>query len=191
MKSERQHSVDTGRLLELIADIPVAMLTNVDAYGALTSRPMLPLKMDADGVLWFYVDLRSTKVEHLALVNLSFVAPERGTYVSLSGRGVIDTDRDHIARLWTSAAQPWFPDGQVSPNLVLLKVLPDAAEYWDAPHSRMLRMFAMAASVVAGRTIGMGEHDTLSDLSQVRAATRAMRRRKTTGSTTEDGDPGA
>ncbi len=32
-------------------------------------------------------------------------------------------------------------------------------------NSKMVRMFAMAASVVAGKPIGMGDHDTLTDLS--------------------------
>jgi hypothetical protein len=65
--------------------------------------------------------------------------------------------------LWLN--RPWFPDGRTSNELALLKVVPSNAEYWDAPHSKMVRLFAMAVSVVAGKSIGMGEHEKLTHLS--------------------------
>ena len=57
-------------------------------------------------------------------------------------------------------------ESQSSPELTLLKFVPESAEYWDAPHSKMVRMFAMAASVVAGKPIGLGEHEKLTALSR-------------------------
>jgi general stress protein 26 len=162
MKSETQGRPELKQLAGLLENMSVAMLTNVDAEGALSSRPMSPLQMDADAALWFFTDLRSAKVESLRVVNLSFSDPARGTYVSLCGRGEISVDREHIERLWTPLARPWFPDGPDSSDLALLKFVPSAAEYWDAPNSRMVRLFALAASVVAGRPIGMGEHGTLA-----------------------------
>ena len=165
MKTVPQASAALTRLCELIENLSVAMLTNLDDDGALVSRPMTPQEMDAQGALWFFTDLRSQKVEHLRVANLSFADAAKGTYVSLSGRGEIDTDRGRIERLWTPFAKPWFPDGPDSPQLALLKFVPAGAEYWDAPNSRMVRMFAMAASVVAGKPIGLGDHETLTDLS--------------------------
>jgi hypothetical protein len=80
-------------------------------------------------------------------------------------------DRVHIEWLWTPFAKPWFPDGPGSPNLALLKFAPDTGEYWGAPHSKMARMFAIAASIVAAKPVGLGEHDTLRDLSTQSATT--------------------
>lgn len=165
MKIETQASAEMTELCRLIEPIPVAMLSNIDADGALVSRPMAALEVDAAGAVWFFVDLRSSRVEFLRVVNLSFVDAERGTYVSLSGRGEIRSDRSHVEKLWTPSAKPWFPEGPDSSNLALLKFVPHSAEYWDAPNSKMVRMFAMAASVVAGKPIGMGDHATLKDLS--------------------------
>ena len=165
MNIETQNSPDMVALCKLIEPIPVAMLCNLDADGALVSRPMAVLEVDAAGAVWFFVDLRSSRVEFLRVVNLSFVDAARGTYVSLSGRGEIRCDRSHVQRLWTPLAKPWFPEGPASTNLALLKFVPHTAEYWDAPNSKMVRMFAMAASVVAGKPIGMGDHATLTDLS--------------------------
>ena len=165
MKIETQNSAEMAELCKLIEPIPVAMLSNLDAEGALVSRPMSALQVDAAGAVWFFVDLRSSRVEFLRVVNLSFVDAARGTYVSLSGRGEIRSDRAQIQQLWTPMAKPWFPEGPDSRNLALLKFVPHTAEYWDAPHSKMVRMFAMAASVVAGKPIGMGDHATFTDLS--------------------------
>jgi general stress protein 26 len=166
MKAEPQRSAELTRLCRLIENMHVAMLTTSDADGALVSRPMAALEMDGDGALWFFTDLRSSKIEHLRVVNLSFASTAGATYVSLSGRGEIHTDRAHIKRLWTPLARPWYPDGPDSNDVALLKFVPDAAEYWDAPHSKMVRMFSVAASVVTGRPIAQGEHQTLTGLTK-------------------------
>jgi general stress protein 26 len=165
MKTATQAHASLAHVAELIDDIPIAMLTTVEADGALAGRPMAVLEMDAEGALWFFTDLRSSKVDHLRVANLGFTDPARGTYVSLSGRGEIHTDRAHIQRLWTAFAKPWFPDGPESANLGLLKFVPDAADYWDAPNSRMVRTFGVIASIVAGKPIAMGEHGSHTDLS--------------------------
>lgn len=162
MKTKNQRSEDLTQLSELIENMTIAMLTNRDEDGALTSRPMTPLEMDGNGAVWFFIDERhAASGDQLRSLNLSFVDEASATYVSMSGRGEIDKDRARMHRLWTSFAKPWFPDGPDSPNLALLKVVPETAEYWDGPHNRMVRKFAMATSIAAGKPIGLGDHDTL------------------------------
>jgi general stress protein 26 len=165
MKPSTQASADLAHVATLIEHIPIAMLTTLEADGALASRPMEVLDMDAQGVLWFFTDLRSSKVEHLRVASLSFMDTAHGTYVSLSGRGEIDTDRERIRRLWPNAAQPWFADGPESPKLALLKFVPDAADYWDGPNSPMVRAFGALASLVAGRPVTPGEQGSHTGLS--------------------------
>jgi hypothetical protein len=46
-------------------------------------------------------------------------------------------------------------------------------EYWDAPNSKVVRMVAMAASVVAGKPIGMGDHGTLTHLTPAAGPSQA------------------
>lgn len=165
MKIHAQSTAALTQLGKLIEDIPVAMLCNMDAEGTLVSRPMSPLEMDVNGALWFFTDVNSSKVERLRKVNLSFADPARASYVSLAGHGELETDQAHIKQRWTPFMKPWFPDGPDSANLALLKFVPESAEYWDAPHSKMVRLAAMAASVVAGKPVGLGDHDTLTGLS--------------------------
>lgn len=171
MKTATQSHAPLAHIAQLIEDIPIAMLTNVEADGALSSRPMAALEMDASGALWFFTDLRSSKVDRLQALSLSFTDMAQGTYVSLSGRGELDTDRGRIERLWTAFAKPWFPDGPESPNLALLKFVPDAADYWDAPNSKMVRTFGVLASIVAGKPVAMGEHGSHIGLSSTTSAT--------------------
>lgn len=170
MKTEPQSSAALTQLCELIAPMRIAMLTSNDDEGALVSRPMSALEMDASGALWFFTDLRSAKVKHLHNVNLSFTDQDNGTYVSVSGRGDIYVDRARIEQLWTQFARPWFPDGPESEHLALLKFVPNSAEFWDAPNSKMVRLFALAASVLLGKPVGLGDHDTLTGLSTRSAA---------------------
>ena len=164
MKIEPQSNTELIDLAKRIEGIDVAMMTTLDPDDSLVSRPMSPIEMDANGAIWFFTDLRSEKIEHLRVVNVAFSDEDNATYVSISGRGEIHAEEAHIKKLWTPFARPWFPDGPESTTIALLKFVPETAEYWDAPSSKMLRMFAMAASIVASKPIGMGEHDTLTDL---------------------------
>ena len=165
MKMATQTSSELIHVSKLIENIPIAMLTTLDDEGALASRPMTLLEMDAQGALWFFTDVQSAKVDHLRAVNLSFMDRGQGAYVSLSGHGELNTDRARIYSLWTVLAKPWFPDGPDSSNLALLKFTPHKADYWDVPSSKMVRAFGLVASAIAGKPVAMGEHGSLNALS--------------------------
>ena len=165
MKIKPQKTGELTKLGELIEDMSVAMLTTFnDVEGMLMSRPMSPQEMCEQGAIWFLTDPSSNKVKHLQVMNLGFSNESDSTYVSISGHGEIVDDRARIESLWTVFAKPWFPNGVDSSNLALLKFVPHAAEYWDAPNSKMVRMLAMAASIVAAKPIGMGNHGNLNAL---------------------------
>lgn len=164
MNVKPQKTEELTQLGELIEDIPVCMLTTIDDTNALVSKPMSPQEMCEQGAIWFLTDPNTTKVQHLKSINLAFSNESQGTYVSISGHGEIVHDQQRIESLWTAFARPWFPEGAESSNLALLKFVPDSAEYWDAPHSKMVRMFAMAASIIAAKPVGMGDHGNLNTL---------------------------
>jgi general stress protein 26 len=175
MKTSTQTSADLTHVSKLIAGVPIAVLTTIDADGALSSRPMAGLEMDAQGALWFFTDLRSSKVEHLRVASLSFTDTAHATDVSLSGQAEIDTDHGHIQRLWTTFARPWVPDGPDSPNLALLKFVPSAFDYRDGPNGKMVRAFGVLASIVAGKPLAMGEHGSHTGLSSPTPMARAAK----------------
>lgn len=169
MNTMIQSSPELDHIARLIESIPIAMLTTQDRGGALSSRPMALLEMDADATLWFFADMRSDFVNHLQTAGLCMSDLGRGTYVSLSGHGEIVVDRRRAERLWTAFARPWFPDGPESPALALLKFVPTTADYWDAPDSRMVRAFGTIASIVARKPVGIGERGSIANVSAARA----------------------
>ena len=69
MKIATQTSAELTHVAKLIENIPIAMLTTLEDDGALASRPMTALEMDAQGALWFFTDVQSSKVGRLRAVN--------------------------------------------------------------------------------------------------------------------------
>lgn len=161
MKIEPQKSPNLSQLGQLLKNMSVCMLTNLNDEGALVSRPMSPHHMCKEGHIWFLTNQYSNKVKHLAALNLAFSNESDSTYVSLSGVGEIVLDQDLIKKYWSVLAKPWFPDGVNSHELSLLKFSTEVADYWDAPHCKMMRLVAMAASIVTAKPVGLGEHGHL------------------------------
>lgn len=158
---------DQRQLAKLIGKQRVAMLAMTAANGLLEAKPMTLLEHDAHGHLWFFCEAElqdAVMRERYKTANLSFSDEPHATYVSISGRGELLHDRERIHALWSPMAKPWFPDGPDSPRLALLKFIPSQAETWDGPGSSVLRMLALAASVVSGKPVGMGEHAALTQV---------------------------
>ncbi|MEY2689034.1 MAG: hypothetical protein RL375_3232 [Pseudomonadota bacterium] len=149
MHNDQNNRDEWTQLGAWIADMPVAMMTNLDADGTLTSRPMWLLGAPDAGALWFLADARSTKMQRLEAINLSFSDAARSRYVSLSGRAEIDTDRARLERLWTPQAATWFPGGRDDTDLVLLKFIPTAADHWDTPRVAIVDVQSLEASLPA------------------------------------------
>jgi general stress protein 26 len=151
------------KLRSLIDDIKIAMLTTVEADGTLRSRPMATLQFDTQaGDLWFFTRDDSPKADEIRgdrLVGLSYASPAKQDYVSISGRATLEHDKAKIAELWTPMAKIWFPQGVDDPQLALLRIEIDAAEYWDSPSSVVVQLYGLAKQAVAGAPPAeLGEH---------------------------------
>jgi general stress protein 26 len=158
MQKRTQSDPGLARLADLIADAEIAMLTTADADGTLRSRPLMTLEMDEQGRLWFFTELSTRKVGEMdqhRKVNLSYADVTRQCFVSICGRVRLLRDPDKARDLWTQRVKPWFPSGLDDPDLGLLEVTVEDAEYWDVPASRMQRLFGLAAGGEPGQP---GEH---------------------------------
>lgn len=142
------------KLLEMIADIQVAMLTTVEEDGYLRSRPMMTQDTEFDGALWFFSSRHDGKAEDLekdSRVNLAYAMPDKQRYVSVSGLAEIIQDDAKKKELWKEVYRAWFPKGVDDPSIALLKVYVDKAEYWDAPSSRFVEIVGFAKAVLTGQ----------------------------------------
>jgi general stress protein 26 len=149
------------KLAELLQDMNVAMLTTVASDGSLRSRPMATQQGEFDGDLWFFTRASSGKVhevEEQSRVNLAYAEPSENSYVSVSGRAELVRDRSRIEDLWSPIYLTWFPSGLEDPELALIRVEVEAAEYWDAPSSRLVQLAGFVKALATGKPYNGGEH---------------------------------
>lgn len=153
-----------SKLGGLIKDIQIAMLTTLDEDGSLRSRPMAAPQVAFEGELWFFTEADAPKVEESQQhrqVNVSFANPEHQDYVSVSGTASLVRDRQKMEELWSPWFRAWFPQGLDDPNLALLKVDVEKAEYWDAPSSTMVQLYGVVKATLTGKALQAGEHAKL------------------------------
>jgi general stress protein 26 len=151
------------KLWDMIKSIGVAMLTSQDG-GQLRSRPMVASQKEFDGTLWFFTRLSAHKVDEVAndsQVNVSYADPSHQNYVSLSGRASIVRRPEDIKAHWSEAMRTWFPKGSSDPEIALLKVDIEQAEYWDAPSSTMVYVTGYAKAALTGKSPHPGENEKL------------------------------
>lgn len=161
MKSQPQRHDSLRKIAELVAHIDVCMLTTMAGDGKLLSRPMAALEICSQGHFWFLTRESSAKTHQLEAVNLSFTDEASSVYVSVTGHGEVAFDRRRIDELWTPLAKPWFPLGREDPELMLLMVTMEMAEYWDAHSNRAIRTLAKLTSAVTGLHLSAGEHEVV------------------------------
>jgi general stress protein 26 len=165
MDKQPQTDPAMKRLADLIGDISIAMLTTQETDGGLRSRPLATLRIDSEGKLWFFTAMSSAKVGEIDQqrhVNLSYSNPEKQEFVSISGHARLLRDREKMHELWSLWARPWFSGGVDDPDLGLLEVSVDQAEYWDAPASKMQRLIGLAQAMTTGHTDQLGEHGRIT-----------------------------
>lgn len=141
------------KLYDLIDDLKIAMLTTVERDGTLHTRPMANQAADDNGDIWFFTDRSGSVARNVGKnpkVSLGY-SNGSGRYVAVSGKGEIVDDSARIDEFWSDAMKAWFPKGKTDPELVLLKVVPDRGEFWDAGSSTVVSALAYLKAKVTGQ----------------------------------------
>jgi general stress protein 26 len=152
MEQTREESIK--KLGELIQDVDVAMMVTMDE-GFLRSRPMSTQDTEFDGNLWFFTNIKDHKIgeiENDNRVNLSYAKPDDNIYVSVSGTVELVRDQAKIDELWSPLYRAWFKDGKDDPDIVLLNVSVERAEYWDYSAGVLVQLAGFIKSVVTGES---------------------------------------
>ncbi|MCA1293105.1 pyridoxamine 5'-phosphate oxidase family protein [Paenibacillus sp. alder61] len=126
--SAQQEAIETVR--DLIKGIDTAMLTTRTEEG-LVSRPMKTQEVEFDGDLWFLTMRDTNKYRELlqdSMVNVAYVGQ---SYVSIRGRAELVDDRGKIKEFWNAAYGELLDTTSDDPNLVLIKIRAETAEYWE------------------------------------------------------------
>jgi general stress protein 26 len=143
MATESKPRAQLERLLE---DFSSGVLVTHAGDGSLHGRPLAVAGHDADGELWFMTAVESPKVQELHQDERSLVTLQSGAKdVVLSGMARVVRDRAKAQGLWKESFRVWFPKGVDDPSLVLIRFVPEVAEYWDRSGAKGLRHGIQAA----------------------------------------------
>ena len=155
------HSEAIKKIDELIKGKTISMLTSVTDEGHLHARPMAVLDVDFDGSVWFFTGKDSPKIDQIQnepRVNVAYSDPSNQDYVSLSGVAKLVIDKALNEKYWKPQFEAWFPDGLEDPQLSLLKIEVDGAEYWDSPSSTVAHIKGLIQSKITGEQQPVGDH---------------------------------
>ncbi|MCU1532403.1 MAG: pyridoxamine 5-phosphate oxidase [Arthrobacter sp.] len=151
-----------NKVTDIINDSHIGMLTTINEQGALVSRPLAVQDVEDDGDMWFFTSVNTSQVAHVRAnpaVNVSF---GKGTeWVSVAGKAEVVTDRQKIHDMWNQMVEAWFPDGPDTPEVVLLHVDSDSAEYWTSPGGTAATVLQWVKSKVLHNRMSVGESGTV------------------------------
>lgn len=155
-------TANISKVTDIINDSHIGMFTTINEKGALVSRPLAVQDVKDDGDMWFFTGEGTSQVAHIGAeprVNVSF---GKGTeWVSVAGIAEVVRDRAKIRELWNQAVEAWFPDGPDTPEVVLLRVDSDSAEYWTSPGGTAATVLQWVKSKVTHSRMSVGESGTV------------------------------
>jgi general stress protein 26 len=149
MKVGKQRTNDLARLAALVRQIRIGMLTTLEPDGSFRSRPLETVQLDSEGRLWFFSQAHSPKAARAEAgdhqVNVSYADPRDEDFASISGTARVVRDPGKMRALWRHELARWFPRGLDEPDLALLEVRIDKAEYWHAPRNENVKIGTLPA----------------------------------------------
>lgn len=161
---DESHRDGIQKVAELVKDIRTAMLVTIDEQDNLHSRPMGTSSAPFDGTIWFFTPADSAKVAEIAhhpRVNVAYSSPSSESYLSVSGNAEVVNDRAKIRELWSPILKAWF-DGPEDPNVRLIRIDAEEAEYWDTPGGKVSSLIGLVKGMVIGKGADQNnEHGTV------------------------------
>jgi general stress protein 26 len=129
------------KLKGLLERLDSAMLITHAEGERIRARPMAIARVEANCDLWFVTGKGSPKVEEIQNNQQVNVVCQDGEKVciSISGRAEMVNDRRKLDEVWKEAFKVWFPGGKEDPEIRLIFVRGEEAEYWDTHGSKGVR----------------------------------------------------
>lgn len=157
--TENLRSIEAvNKIKELIEKANTCLFITKLTTVPLSSRPMSTLRVDENGIIWFFSKIDSDKNMHLKQddrVQLFYAHSSSSEYLSLYGRAEVVTDRRVIDDLWNPLAKVWF-DGKDDPTITVLKVTPEDGHYWDTKSNKMVQLLKLAIGAIIGKPLDDG-----------------------------------
>ena len=140
------------KLSELLNDFDTAVLVT-HAERKIHARPMRVVSIEGSQIV-FVTGINSSKADEIAAnpdIGLIFQASKK--HVVVNGKATIIKNRVLIDELWSETWRVWFPQGKDDPNICLISITANEAEYWDNSGIEGLKyIFSAAAAYFKGQT---------------------------------------
>ncbi|MFC3603744.1 pyridoxamine 5'-phosphate oxidase family protein [Deinococcus soli (ex Cha et al. 2016)] len=156
-------SENIKKLSDLIKGVKFAMLTVQTAEGHLHAHPMTTQEVEFDGDIWFIGGKDTEQVAAMRAhpqVNVSYARPDKGVYVSVNGEANLVEDRAKLDELWSDMYKAYFPQGKEDPNIQLIHIAANGAEYWESD-GKVRSLIQIARGLVTGEHAHQGENETV------------------------------
>lgn len=140
------------KFYSLLKDFRTAMLITNSSKG-LCARPMALAGIETNCEIWLITDSHSAKVDELSEFPQVHITcqNEHDSYLSLSGIATTSQDRQKIKALWKEPFRVWFPEGAEDPQILLIHIIPQRAEYWDnTGYNKAKYLFQAVKAYVTG-----------------------------------------
>ncbi|KAG7580034.1 hypothetical protein FFLO_00005 [Filobasidium floriforme] len=174
-KSEDQTPALKDRVAEveaIIKKVGTCSLTTVGTDGSLHSRAMRPASTDKLQPVFIY-DNSSHKDEEVkkdSHVNVSFLEPTKGDWISIAGKANTTTDRETVKKYFNPATKAWFGDlgdgvhdGTANdPRVTVLIVKPAEIRYFAQKDSMIGQAVEVATSALTGKVATPGAIRTIT-----------------------------
>ncbi|MDY6054985.1 pyridoxamine 5'-phosphate oxidase family protein [Micrococcus sp.] len=150
------------QVLEKVEKAGVVMLTTAEQDGTLVSRPMGVQQVEQEtGVIWFLTRAAADAAQDADGRPVNVTVAEKGFWASVAGTGTVIRDEARKKEYWSPASEAFFGEGASpeDPQIVLVRVQAESAEYWASGAASTLVEIVKAK--VTGGTARPGEHETV------------------------------
>ncbi|WP_109441930.1 pyridoxamine 5'-phosphate oxidase family protein [Acinetobacter haemolyticus] len=155
---------DYQELNQLLKDIKFAMITFITEEGHLHSIPMTTQNSEFNGIVWFLGSKKSELVKNIPYnpqVNLGYSNPSNNDYVSINGIAENVVDPVILDEIWSPAYEAFFEHGKSDPDIQLIRVVCNGAQYWKGAGT-LATLYKLAKASVTGDTEELGSTKNIS-----------------------------
>lgn len=118
----------------LIKKIDICLFTTSSDTGELHARPMSNNgQVEWEGTSWFFAPSDGRLVAELQAdpqAVAAYRAGESYDFVSISGRATLEKDHALKKEYWLPELERWFPNGPEDPNVTLIRLDAEHADWW-------------------------------------------------------------
>lgn len=122
--------------------------------GKIASHPMTPQQVTDDADVVFFIGLQGRQADALRsdpAVNLAFATA--GSWLSVAGRAEFFEDRALAEELWDGSVDAYFPEGIDDPDLGMLRVRGESAQFWGVAGGKAAALAKIAKSTITGTRV--------------------------------------